>query len=131
MDETLKQLFSNNLKQLLLKNDKTQSDMCRFMNISSATASDWCNGKKMPRADKLQSLCTWLHCELNDLIGTPTEKTESNDYYLDPETRELAELLHSNSNYRILFDAAKDSRPEDLQMAADLLQRLKGTNPNG
>ncbi|HAB94850.1 MAG TPA: XRE family transcriptional regulator, partial [Lachnospiraceae bacterium] len=32
---------------------------------------------------------------------------------------------------RVLFDAAQDSRPEDLQMAADLLRRLKKTNPDG
>jgi hypothetical protein len=32
---------------------------------------------------------------------------------------------------RILFDAAKDSKPEDLRRAADLLMRFKETNPDG
>lgn len=56
---------------------------------------------------------------------------ESGDYYTKEDTAEMAQKLFEDSNYRILFDAAKDSRPEDIQMAADLLKRLKGTNPDG
>lgn len=53
------------------------------------------------------------------------------DYYSREETAKMAQKLFEDSNYRILFDAAKDSKPEDIQMAADLLKRLKGTNPDG
>ena len=71
-DEKLRTTFSNNLKRWLDKNDKTQADMCRFMGVSSATASDWCNGKKIPRTDKLGALCAWLEIELDDLLAEPT-----------------------------------------------------------
>jgi hypothetical protein len=40
----------------------------------------------------------------------------------------MAQKLFENQGMRILFDAAQNSRPEDLKMAADLLERLKGTN---
>ena len=53
------------------------------------------------------------------------------DYYINPETAQKAQELFENPDMRILFDAARDSSPDDLQMAADLLSRLKGTNPNG
>ena len=72
MEENIRLLFASNLKSLLAKNEKTQADMVKYMKISSATASDWCNGKKIPRTDKLQSLCAWLDCELGDLIGERT-----------------------------------------------------------
>jgi len=52
-------------------------------------------------------------------------------YYFDDETAEKAQELFENPNMRILFDAARDSKPEDLQMAADLLARLKESNPDG
>lgn len=52
-------------------------------------------------------------------------------YYMREETEAMAQELFDNKDLRLLFDAAKDCRPEDLQMAADLLKRLKQTNPDG
>lgn len=46
-------------------------------------------------------------------------------YYLNPETARVAQELFENPKMRILFDAARDADPEDLQMAADMLWRLK------
>ena len=115
MDEQLRTIFSNNLKRLLARPGKTQSDMCKYMKISSATASDWCNSKKMPRADKLQSLCSWLDCELSDLISeepaaspdpVDVQKTQLLKYYelLNEEGRnrliEQAQFFASQDKYK-------------------------------
>lgn len=70
-DEKLRETFSNNLKYWLEKRDKTQADLCRFMGVSSATASDWCNYKKIPRIDKIGKICAWLGIELDDLLADP------------------------------------------------------------
>lgn len=59
------------------------------------------------------------------------ERGEIPSYYENEETAEIAQELYENEDMRLLFDAAKDSRPEDLKMAADLLKRLKATNPEG
>lgn len=63
----------------------------------------------------------------SDLMGW----SEDAEYYRQEETAALAQKLFEDKNLRILFDAAKDSKPEDLQMAADLLARLKQTNLDG
>ena len=128
MSEKIIIIFSDNLKKYLDINGYTQADMARHMNVSTATASDWCNGKKMPRADKLQKLCNWFDIELSDLL---TDKPNKTGYYYDPKANEIAEMLRTNSNFRVLFDAARDSSPEDLLMAAELLNRFKKTNPDG
>lgn len=91
MEENIRLLFASNLKSLLAKNEKTQADMVKYMKISSATASDWCNGKKIPRTDKLQSLCAWLDCELGDLIG---ERTAASNQ-LDEDRARLLECYDS------------------------------------
>lgn len=115
MDEQLRTIFSNNLKYLLARHGKTQADMCKHMKISSATASDWCNSKKMPRADKLQSLCSWLDCELSDLISEApaavsapldVQKARLDQIYnlLNEDGRnmllEMAELFASQEKYK-------------------------------
>lgn len=66
--EEFRQIFARNLKQLLNLRDKTQVDLTNYMGVSSSTVSDWCNGKKMPRMDKIQRICDWLHVSRTDLL---------------------------------------------------------------
>ena len=47
------------------------------------------------------------------------------------EASRAAQEAFDDPDLRILFDAAKGSRPEDIRMAAEMLRRLKGTNPDG
>lgn len=46
-------------------------------------------------------------------------------YYLNPETAKVAQKVFDDPNYRILFDAAADSAPEDILMVAEMLRRFK------
>lgn len=73
--EDINKIFSENLLYWLEQRGKTQADLYREMDVSSATASDWCNCKKMPRTDKLVAIAKWLMIELSDLI-TVKEKKE-------------------------------------------------------
>ena len=44
-DEEYKRIFSKNLLHFLEINQKSQADLCKYIGVSSATVSDWCNGK--------------------------------------------------------------------------------------
>ena len=68
MSKNLNIIFSENLRRLLAEHDKTQADLYRYMGVSSAIASAWCAGKKIPRGDKLQKMCVWFNCDLSDLL---------------------------------------------------------------
>lgn len=52
-------------------------------------------------------------------------------YYFSDEAAAVAQEVYEDSSLRMLFDAARDAKPEDLKMAADMLKRFKGTNPDG
>lgn len=57
------------------------------------------------------------------LMGWDDNDTEG--YYINPETAKKAQELFDDPNLRVLFDAARDSKPEDLQKAADYLKAAK------
>lgn len=59
------------------------------------------------------------------------EKSQQDKYYLNDETAKVAQAIFDDTDLHALFDAAQDSKPEDLKMAADLLRRLKSTNSDG
>lgn len=133
MDEELKKIFAGNLKRWLQERDKSQVELAKYMKVSSPTVSDWVNGKKMPRADKLQSISNWLSIDLSDLLMNKGDNSPEQDspYYLNPKTAQIAQQVFDDPNLRILFDAARDVKPENIRLAAEMLKRFKETNPNG
>ena len=127
MDEKLKMAFGRNLKRLLAERDKTQAELCRRLKVSSATVSDWANGKKIPRADKLQAICVWLNCELSDLLeenpkvlpdGHPTE------YYDDEVVQVVTDRLRTNPEYGVLFKASANLKPEDVELVTKFIEKM-------
>lgn len=101
----------------------------RLGNKSRASVCTVEKNKEDLTTDRIRKYAEALETTPAYLMGW--EDTEPEEYYINPETADMAQKLFEDSNYRILFDAAKDSKPEDLLMAADLLKRLKGTNPDG
>lgn len=106
------------------------SDVSRATGIRSGVFSDWKAGRYTPKADKMKLIADFLGIPVESLL-TGVQTDEHPGYYIDDETADIAQEIFDTPELRILFDAARDSRPEDLQMAADLLKRLKKTNPDG
>lgn len=46
-------------------------------------------------------------------------------YYIDDETAKMAQSIFENKDLRMLFDAAQDAKPEDLQTVHTMLLALK------
>ena len=76
----------------------------------------------MPRTDKIQAIARWLGVGIGDLME---EKEPESEYYLNPKTREIAQEIYENKNLSLLFDAARDASPEDLQTVHTMLSALK------
>lgn len=119
-----------------LKESKGVNDFAvsKATGIAPASMSDWKNGRTELKLDKLQKIADYFEVSIEYLItGKDTEKVSDSGekYYFSNETAEMAQELFENKDIRMLFDAARDSKPEDLRMAADLLLRLKGTNNDG
>lgn len=115
----------------------TQTELAHKMGITSKTTI--CKAETTdfnPTMDRVREFADALNVSPAYLMGWTTDTESSKpiqkkEYYHNEETAEVAQALFDNEDMRMLFDAAKDSKPEDLKMAADLLKRLKATNPEG
>lgn len=128
-DKEFTQIVSKNLRRIAYEKGKSQKEIAKALNVGQSTVACWFNGIRTPRMDKIDALCDYLGCERDD-VTLEYDPTRRRAYYLDKDTAKKAQALYENSYLRMLFDAADGSKPEDLQMAADLLKRLKGTNPD-
>ena len=128
--------LSKNIRYLRKKLNLSQEALAqRFGYKSFTNIKKWEMGTSEPPAGIVKKLAELFNVDIDDLMKIDLEDAElhpkAHKFYIDKETMERAQTLFDSEEMRLLFDAAKDSKPEDLQMAADLLQRLKGTNPDG
>ena len=105
----------------------TDYKVSKLTGIGQSTFSDWKSGKTKPKLAKLEKIAEVLGVSLEYLM---TGK-EPEGYYLNDETARIAQEVYDDPDLRMLFSASRDARPEDIRLAADLLRRLKETNPDG
>ena len=115
-------MFARNLKKQMEKNDITKLELAQKLGVSAASVTHWTAGEKTPRMDKVDKMCIIFGCNRSDLI---TDSTVT-EFYLNKEAADLAEFLHQAPEYRVLFDAARKVKPEDIQFVKDFLDRIKG-----
>lgn len=121
-EEEFNKIFSSNLKNYMQKKGITQLELSKLLGVSAQSVSNWCNGKKTPRMDKVDAICKVFGCLRSDLMEN---KKRGSSYYLDPETAKVAQEIKDNKELSLLFDAAMDAEPDDLKTVHTMLLALK------
>ena len=118
-----------NIRYLRRKYGLSQDDLAAKLGYKSyTTIQKWESGVSEPPFKALVALSELFGCDMNEMANENLELKSGNNvaaYYLDPETAERAQAMKDNDQLRILFDTARDSRPEDIQTAYDVLLALK------
>ncbi|KAF1682421.1 helix-turn-helix transcriptional regulator [Veillonella sp. R32] len=118
--------FSKRLKETMINQKITQSDLSAMTSIRASSISDWLNDKYSPKQDKIAIIAKALNVRPTWLMGyDETNNEETKDYYEDPEVAALAEEARTNPEIRILFSAAKDISNENMQKTIDFVNFLK------
>ena len=73
--------------------------------------------------DKIQMLADYFHIEKSDLLEEKSEPPTS--YYLDDEAKDMAQFLYDNPEYKVLFDASRKVKKEDIEFVKQMLDRFK------
>ncbi|WP_059068355.1 helix-turn-helix domain-containing protein [Mediterraneibacter massiliensis] len=110
-------------EQLLRQNNVTPYRVHKETGISTATLSDWKNGKSEPKKDKIEKICQYFEVPLSYFYGEESEGGEK--YYLNEETAQVAQEIFENKELRALFDVQKDMEPEDLKALHNMALALK------
>lgn len=120
-ENELNMLIAARIQHYLESKNKTQADLAEYMGVSQATVSNWCNGVKMPRMDKIDKICEFFGIERSYLM---VEDKEPAGYYLDPEAAEIAQEVYERPELKILFDASRKASKEDIQFVVEMIDRM-------
>lgn len=117
-------VFSKRLRYYLDKFDMTQAELAKRLGVGTTSVYNWCNGIKTPRMDKVDAMCDLFHCNRSDLIEDKSEEPDDH-YYLNDETREIAQEVFENPELRSLFHVARDIPPDRLRAHIEFMKTLK------
>ena len=122
MPDNAREIFVKNLHYLMEAKGITQADICRELDVSSATVSDWCSGKKYPRVDKMQRLA--------DLFGVLFSTLTTENGIRNYEDQQRLEALHQDPRLGLLFDRTRKMSHADVEtmlaVAASILKERDG-----
>lgn len=127
-----KTIFANNLKKLMDFNNKSRQDVCKDLDISYWTFSDWVTGKKYPRMDSVELLANYFGVTKSVLVeeSMSPEKEKDNDIMADVIVRmridadflSLIKRLMVDPAFYATVDSLGDLEPEKVKSVQDMLK---------
>ena len=78
--------------------------------------------KSIPNSEKIMMIAEYLGCSTEELLYG---EEADGGYYHDRKTAEIAEEIYQNHELHLLFDAARDSSPEELRKFYDMILIIK------
>lgn len=109
----------------------TQTRLAEELGVSRSLISMAESGARTPSVDLFEGLSDVFNVDVDYLMGRSNkitilpERLEHENYYLDPCTRQIADDISKDPDLALLFDAARDVKPEDLKTVSELLKSLK------
>jgi len=110
--------------KLLEKKGVTVYKVSKSTGIAGSTFTDWKNGRSTPKQDKLQKIADYFGVTVDYLMNGITDN-DSEHYYTNEETREIAQEIFENPDLKSLFHAARDIPPEKLRAHITFIKSLK------
>ena len=111
-------------EQLLQSYGITAYKFCKETGISQSTISTWKTKRNLISGELAKRIAEYFKVSV-DYLMTGEEKEGGEKYYLNDETAQVAQEIFENRELRVLFDAARDASPEDLQTTYTMLMALK------
>lgn len=117
--EEQKKVFARNLKRLVAKSGKSQTEISKELGLTSQAFNNYCVGISIPKLSVIQAIADYFD------VGKSALTDETPDsYYLNKDAKDLVQFLYENPNYKVLFDASRNVSPEDIQFVKEMIDRI-------
>lgn len=122
--------FQNVFKELRISNGMTQTEIAEKLGISRSTIGMYETGAREPDFETLEKIADFFHVNVDYLLGrisqTASPSENGNQYYLNDDARDMAQFLFKNPEYKVLFDASRKVKKEDIDFVKQMIDRVRG-----
>ena len=120
--------LGENIRFLRTKKGYSQDDIANKLGYKSfTTIQKWESGVSEPPLKELKKLSEIFNIDMNDLATKKlsTDTSSDNDvYYLDDDARDMAQFMYENPEYKVLFDASRKVKKEDIDFVKQMIDRM-------
>ncbi len=116
--------FKDMLKYLRNRDHLSQSELADKLGVAKSTISMYEVGKREPDFETLEAIADLFNVDMNFLLGKSGSEND-NYYYLNEETRQIAQDAFENPELRSLFHVARDIPPERLRAHIEFMKTSK------
>ena len=124
--------LGENIRFLRTKKGYSQDDIANMLGYKSfTTIQKWESGVSEPPLKALKKLSEIFNIDMNDLATKKLSyntNEDNNVYYLDDDARDMAQFLDANPDYKVLFDASRKVKKEDIEFVKEMIDRMSNKN---
>ena len=132
--------YSNRIRELREAKSLSQDQLAEKLNVTKQAISQYERGVRKPSMPMLEALCDFFNVSSDYLLGKDDVTVRLVDadglkvleaYHIDCEAMKVAQSIYDDPDLHALFDAARGNKADNLKLAAEMLKRMKETNPDG
>lgn len=123
-----REMFAKNFRRFVDGSGKTQREIAKALGYSYTTVNTWYRGAALPNAAKIQTIADYFKIMKSELLDDPATvhaHGQSESYYVDAETRRLAQELHDDPELSVMLDAYKSLSPRDAKLVMEMVRRMQ------
>ena len=117
--------FPNIFRKIREQSGLTQQQMADKLGVSRSAIGMYENGEREPNFETLELIADTFNVDMKYLLGKkPTTEVIPDRYYLDDDARDMAQFIYENPEYKVLFDASRKVKKEDIDFVKQMIDRM-------
>ena len=116
--------FGEKLRELRLERGYSQEQLGKMLGRGRSSISMYESDQREPDFETLEAIADIFNVNMDTLANS--KASEKASYYMEPETAALAQQIHDDPDLRILMDASRKLKPEDIRALIQIVNNLKG-----
>jgi len=113
-------VVAKNIQSCMTERGLSQKELANALGVSQASISNWCQGIKMPRMDKIDRICEFFGIKRSYLLCDHNNQNRSTPY-----SEAIQTIIEERPELEDLFDALENATPEAISQAVKILKALQ------
>ena len=116
------------IKEVASAKGTTINRIEKELNLPRSSISKY--NTNVPSIDRVKMIADYLKVPVDYLLDESAEDMPV-PYYVNDEAREMVSEIFNRPELKILFNSSRNAKRDQVLFAAEMLDRMKGTNPDG